>query len=370
MSWPASRCCASTRPQSIALADRALLDAEALAARPAIADLLITKGVSYSNAGRAVEGRALLEAGSRIADEDGLVLTGLRGRINLSASPAIEPRAGFALAEEGLEMARRIGNRRAEASLIGNYAFLALALGAWDELLAEVRGLPASVADSPVLLGNVMQVLAFRGEPVERAVLAASLDELDPAVREAILLDFDTNLALVTGRPADAIAAATRLAEVSSASAPAAFVVATHAAAWSGDLAALRRATGGLEATRVRGIELDAARIAIRAAIDALEGRRAESVGGLPGRPRPPRRPRPPADPDAASGSASRRRSAAGARTRPSWSTRSGRSSSELRALALADRLDEALARHGSAEQPHRSIGTPTMLPHSVQEPS
>ena len=157
---------------------------------------------------------------------------------------------------------------------------MALSLGAWDELLAEVRGLPASVADSPVLLGNVMQVLAFRGEPVERAVLAASLAELDPTIQEAILLDFDLNLALVTGRPVDAIAAATRLAEVSFLSAPAAFVVATHAAAWSGDLAALRRAAGGLEATRVRGIELDAARLAIRAAIDALEGRRAESVAG------------------------------------------------------------------------------------------
>jgi hypothetical protein len=42
----------------------------------------------------------------------------------------------------------------------------------------------------------------------------------------------------------------------------------------------------------------------------------------------------------------------------------------ELRALALADRLDEALARHGPTGQPYRSIGTPTMLPHSVQEPS
>jgi hypothetical protein len=42
----------------------------------------------------------------------------------------------------------------------------------------------------------------------------------------------------------------------------------------------------------------------------------------------------------------------------------------ELRALPLADRLDEALARHAPVEQPYRSIGTPTMLPHSVQEPS
>ena len=354
---------------SIALADRALLDAEALAARPAIADLLITKGVSYSNAGRAVEGRALLEAGTRIADEDGLVLTGLRGRVNLSANPAIEPRAGFG--SHGKAWRRPAGSATGapKSSLFGNYAFMALFLGAWDELLAEVRGLPASVADSPVLLGNVVQVLAFRGEPVERAVLEASLAELDPGLSEALLLDFDAYVGLVTGRPADAIAAATRLAEVSSASAPTAFVVAAHAAAWSGDLAALRRAADGLEATRVRGIELDADRLAIRAAIDALEGRRAESVAGYR--------------------ESLARLAGHGLRLSQVFvgigvaATLGGGSPdtalmidevraviTELRALALGERLDEALARHAPVEQPYRSIGTPTMLPHSVQEPS
>jgi hypothetical protein len=50
----------------------------------------------------------------------------------------------------------------------------------------------------------------------------------------------------------------------------------------------------------------------------------------------------------------------------------------DLRAAALLERLDEALARHSPAGEsageptggPYRSIGTPTMLPHSVQEPS
>jgi hypothetical protein len=37
---------------------------------------------------------------------------------------------------------------------------------------------------------------------------------------------------------------------------------------------------------------------------------------------------------------------------------------------APTGRLDEALARYAPVEQPYRSIGTPTMLPHSVQEPS
>ena len=354
---------------SITLADRALLDAEALAVRPAIADLLITKGVSYANAGRAVEGRALLEAGTRIADEDGLVLIGLRGRINLSANPAIEPRAGFDIAREGLETARRIGNRRAESGLIGNYAFAALTLGAWDELIAEVRGLPASVAESPILLGNVMQVMAFRGEPVDRAVLEGALAGQDPLLVEAILLDLDANVALVGGRPADAIAAATRLAGISAQSAPAAFVVAAHAATWSGDLPALRRAAGGLEATRVRGLELDGARAAIRAAMDALEGRHAESLAGFR---------------DALAHLVGHElrltqmlvgigvAATLGAETSETavLVDEARAIMTELRAAALLDRLDEALARHAPAGEPYRSIGTPTMLPHSVQEPS
>ena len=248
-------------------------------------------------------------------------------------------------------MARRIGNRRAEASLFGNYAFMALRLGAWDELLAEVRGLPASVADSPVLLGNVMQVLAFRGEPVERAVLAASLAELDPAVQEAILLDVDMNLALVTGRPADAIAAATRLAEVSSASAPAAFVVATHAAS-------LERRPGGAATRggRAGGNARPGHRARRGPARDPGRHRRPgraprRELGGLPGSPRPPRRPRPSADPGASSGSASRRPSATGRPDTALMVNEVRAVITELRALALADRLDEALARHGPPEQ-------------------
>jgi len=354
---------------SIALADRALLDAEALAARPAIADLLITKGVSYASAGRAVEGRALMEAGIRIADEDGLVLTGLRGRINLSTNPAIEPRAGMELARAGLETARRIGNRRAESSLIGNYAFSALGLGAWDELLAEVRSLPWAIAQSPVLLGNVMQITAFRGEPIDRAALEAQVSGLDPLLAEGVLLDLDANVALVAGHAAEAVTAATRLAEISAQSAPGAFVVAAHAAAWSGDLPALRRAADGLEATRVRGLELDAARVAIRAAIDALEGRRAESVAGfrdsmarLVGRGLRLTQMAVGIDIAATLGAGSPETAVLVDEARAVMT--------ELRAGALLDRLDQALARHDPAGAPYRSIGTPTMLPHSVQEPS
>jgi class 3 adenylate cyclase/tetratricopeptide (TPR) repeat protein len=267
--------------ESTALADRALEDAEAMAVRPAIADLLITKGVNYSNVGRAIEGRALLEAGIRIADEDDLVLIGLRGRINLSGSPSIEPRNGLAVAREAMETARRIGNRRAEASILGNYAFAALGLGQWDELLAETRSAAAAVTASPVLQGNLLQVAAFRGDTTDLDALADQARDLDPTLAVLVLLDARANLGLVAGRFGDATLAATQLAEQSPPSAPAAFVVMAHAAAWSRDVTALRRATDGLEATHIRGFDLDASRVALRAAAAALDGRRPESIAGF-----------------------------------------------------------------------------------------
>ncbi len=267
--------------ESIVLADRALVDAEALGHRPAIADLLITKGVSFGNAGRAVEGRALLEAGIRIADEDGLVLTALRGRINLSANPAIEPRLGAEVSRAALETARRIGNRNVEASLVGNFAFTALALGEWDDVVAEIRALPADVASNPVFLGNTAQLLAMRGEPFDRDLLAESVKSLDPVLAEGVLLDTEATQALVEGRSEDAVRKAMRLAEISAQSAPYASVLAGHAAVWGGSGAEARAALDLLESTRVRGPELDAGRVALRAALDALEGRRVEAVAGF-----------------------------------------------------------------------------------------
>jgi hypothetical protein len=244
-------------------------------------DLLITKGVNFGNAGRAVEGRALLEAGIRIADEDGLVLTALRGRINLSANPAIEPRLGAAVSRAALETARRIGNRNVEASLVGNFAFSALALGEWDAVVAEIQALPADVASNPVFLGNTAQLLAMRGEPFDHDLLIESVKGLDPVLAEGVVLDTEATEALVEGRSGDAIRLATRLADVSAQSAPYATVLAGHAAAWSHSAAEVERALGRLEATRVRGPELDAARIGLRASLDALEGRPAEALSGF-----------------------------------------------------------------------------------------
>jgi hypothetical protein len=225
------------------------------------------------------------------------------------------------------------------------------------------------VAESPVLLGNVMQVLAFRGEPADREVLETALTGLDPLLAEALLLDFDANVSLVAGRAADAIAAATRLAALSPQSAPSAFVVAAHAATWTADLPALRRAADGLAATRVRGAELDAARVAIHAAVDALEGRRAESVAGYRealGR---------------LSGHGLRLTQmlvgigvaatlGAGSPDTAALVDETRDVMTELRAAALLDRLDDALARHEPVGTPASSTASSTAPLAPVRETS
>ncbi len=267
--------------ESIRLADQALVDAEALALRPALADVLISKGLSYVNLGRAVEGRALLEAGIRIADEDDLVLTAQRGRINLAANPSLEPTRALALTRESLVVARRIGNRRSEAGILGNYSFGALGVGAWDEMLAELAPLPASVTETAILQGNLLQLYAFRGEPFDRRPFDAALTELDADLAEILRLDLQINVALATGDFTGSARGARRLAEISPQSAPGAAVVEAHAETWAGRQAGVGGARERLEATRVRGHELDVARVAIRAAIDAMEGRQAEALAGF-----------------------------------------------------------------------------------------
>ena len=279
-SWRASRCSGSARtsrpPSRIA---RSRMPRPWPCARPSPTSSSPRASTTPTSGAGSRVGR-ILEAGIRIADQDGLVLTGLRGRINLAGCPSIEPRSGLAMAREAMETARRIGNRRAESSILGNFAFAALGLGAWDELLAEVQVAGPAIS-SPVLQGNLLQVAASRGEPTDLDAIAEQARDLDPVLADGVVLDAEASLGLIEGRFADAVRAATQLAETSPPSASAALVLAAHAAAWDGDAPALVRAADGLEATHVRGFELDASRIAIRAAIDALDGRRAESIAGF-----------------------------------------------------------------------------------------
>jgi hypothetical protein len=95
------------------------------------------------------------------------------------------------------------------------------------------------------------------------------------------MLDTDANLALVAGRFAEAARQATQLAGISAQSAPYAWILAGHAAAWSGDASGTARALEGLEATRVRGPEMDVWRIGLQATVDALEGRRTAALEGF-----------------------------------------------------------------------------------------
>jgi len=263
---------------SLVLVEQALVDAEALGLRAALADLLITKALGLTNGGRAVEGRALLEAGVRIADEDGVVATAQRGRMNLSANPAVEPRQAMRILREALAITRRSGNRRGETGTLGNLVFVALGLGEWDEIATDLAPLSAAGVVSAVLEGNLVQLRAFRGEPLELGVFEAGLADVDPAYGQLLRQDVETWLALVEGRTGDAAREAYAIAAKSPPSAPGAYDVIGHTAAMDGDARRAADALDRLVATHVRGYEPDGARIRMAAVVAALGGERARAI--------------------------------------------------------------------------------------------
>jgi tetratricopeptide (TPR) repeat protein len=117
--------------RSIEVADRALEAGERLDLAPVVADTLITRGSALANLGRSYEGLGTIRAGIALADELGLVSTGLRGRLNLGVLSK-DARVSFEAAQEGLEIARRYGLRGFVRTLLGNKSSAAIPVGEWE----------------------------------------------------------------------------------------------------------------------------------------------------------------------------------------------------------------------------------------------
>ena len=150
------------------MADRALEAGERLDLPAIVADTLITRGSVLANLGRTYEGLGVIRAGIELADELGLVSTGLRGRLNLGVL-AQDPRTSFTVAEAGLEIARRFGLRGFVPILAGNLASASMDVGEWDR---AVRELTVARDESPDELAanrlswSLVSFAAWRGEDV------------------------------------------------------------------------------------------------------------------------------------------------------------------------------------------------------------
>jgi class 3 adenylate cyclase/tetratricopeptide (TPR) repeat protein len=174
---------------SVEWADRALPLAERLDMVPEIADILNTRATALGYGGRIREAAAGLRGVLEMSTSYGLPNAILRARINLSSVLSLEdPRAGWRIAADGFEEAKRAGTVEMMTTMGVNAAESALHLGEWEgaeSILAEL--LTADLAPSDRFVADNYTAIseALRGRPydavLERAEAFARTSS-EPAV--------------------------------------------------------------------------------------------------------------------------------------------------------------------------------------------
>jgi tetratricopeptide (TPR) repeat protein len=142
------------------VAERVLGAAERSQDLRVLADTLVTKGSALGGVGRGIEGDGVIQIGERIAAEQGFVGTQLRAINNRVATlQLVDPKTAHQIAGDGLELARRIGDR-------GGMFNFAVSLGA-DKFLFD--------ADADAALADHEALLAEEPEPGERMPILIGL---------------------------------------------------------------------------------------------------------------------------------------------------------------------------------------------------
>jgi class 3 adenylate cyclase/predicted ATPase len=277
--------------RAIETADLALAIAERRHLDRIIAETLNTKGSSLSYLGRSVEAVALLRAAVDLAHERGFVAAETRALSNLGVSIDDNPRRARDILEQGLNLARRVGNRSLSnwAAISRLYAVVSIAEG-WDEALAEAEqdlaDARAHEVASPLDEIRSLSVQALmrvpRGESTDAmlADLERLAEETTDAFGAAALHYLRGDRALLAGD--HALASREMLLASDEPNIGHVFLVgAARAALWGGDVATAREIADRLEAQPNSSASFTAGRTAVRAGIAALEGRRDEAIAGF-----------------------------------------------------------------------------------------
>jgi class 3 adenylate cyclase/tetratricopeptide (TPR) repeat protein len=154
--------------------ERALELAERMRLPEVLSHALNTKGLLEAGRGNRETARGLMAHALRVALENDAPGAALRAYINAAIA---EDRLGnYAEAEElslrCLELARRLGDRDIEWSVLGNLASMYVLDGRWDEIDAIVEQAPA-VGSMNALYANAAEVARHRGDlDVAKALLA------------------------------------------------------------------------------------------------------------------------------------------------------------------------------------------------------
>jgi tetratricopeptide (TPR) repeat protein len=184
--------------------EHALAIAEALDLREVFVEALISKGTALGREGRREEAEILLGAALERAVAQDLLTAGHRAANNLAAF--LEARDAFAesvlVSQRGIEIARRIGDRRTEEFMRAGKVTTDVALGRWNEALAIADDIDPT-APYGVQAAYVVEIECRRGRVAEarqrlgRHTPAHEVD--DPQIRamyslaEAIVLRAEGN---------------------------------------------------------------------------------------------------------------------------------------------------------------------------------
>jgi class 3 adenylate cyclase/tetratricopeptide (TPR) repeat protein len=197
--------------------ERGLEIAEALRLPDMLARGWTTKGM-LSAARKPQEARALAQLVVDTARANELPQHATVALVNLSDLGFQWDRYGESLdyLEQGLELARRIGDRRREWFALAEMGYALTMLGRWDEALARLGELPDEIignADVSSVLTGPLEVYLNRGEVTRARELLALFGELEGASDVQWRTGYETALAAVLraeGRIEDALEAAER----------------------------------------------------------------------------------------------------------------------------------------------------------------
>jgi class 3 adenylate cyclase/tetratricopeptide (TPR) repeat protein len=267
--------------RAVELADRALVRAERSDDVSQTADAMISKGSIIAMSGRYREGFALLDGGTHLAEEHGLVATQARGLLNISAtSVGRDPVLALDYARRAYNLARRLGLRSQLDASAGNSLEGAARVGDWDwvdvqgkEMLDQEMG----TGQRQAILRGIEEVRAYRGEPVEDLLEEHRSLVGDDITAEANYHGAVAPVRLADGRYAEA-AAEWELAAATDINAPTDLPKAARAALWADNKPEMERLMRRFAELRAHGPAPDASTVTLRAALAGLEGRRDESV--------------------------------------------------------------------------------------------
>jgi tetratricopeptide (TPR) repeat protein len=276
--------------RAIEWAEKALRAAGPLDLIAVIADALITKGSALGEVdGRFREGQAELWGALALAQSHGLTIAEFRARNNLSVGYALDDsRVQLAVARDGLDLMRKLGERQWAIGLASQSAGAAFETGDWDwalELIAEFDQDDIGPESRINLVVNRAIINGWRGNwDADAAALAA----LEPVIAgwtdpqwAAAPTRYGSHRALAAGDPEQAYRVAMRGLEV----APSDVLVTTYsgafaarAALWMKDRARMANALSKVDAVQVRGGWIDTMRQTLHAGLLALEGRADEAA--------------------------------------------------------------------------------------------